>query len=242
MSSMIHHNRQSGFSAIEVLSVVIIIFVIGAVGVLLATRSNKKNAQKTDTTNQQSSTVTAPTAKDYTTYTNAVLGFSLAYPKDWGTVTVDNATAAPATGSTPDLRNAKKYPFYFGSLNFTITPKASFQLTGQKNGATYVPVLKNSYNYYVWKVVSVNAADRTDKIGDIYSAPVVTSTAGVQLYDFNWNDGNNNIKRWAFETKAGFVSLSLPAFGYQDKQPSAADAAVQQSIADTISKSIQLIY
>jgi hypothetical protein len=244
MSIIMNHHRQRGFSAIEALIIIVILCVVGAGGYLMFARNKDDKNKNTNTNTQQPNTDTAanaPAAKDYTSYINAALGFSFAYPKEWGEITL-SAPAAPATGATPDIKDAKKYPFYSGPLHFSVTPKASFQIRGQKYGATYVPVLKNSYNYYIWKVVSVNPADKIDKIGNTYSAPIVNSTAGVQLYDFNWSDEGHNTKRWAFETKAGFVELSLPYFGYADKQPTATDNTIHQSITDTISKSIQLIY
>jgi hypothetical protein len=248
MSTIIHKHRQSGFSAIEALIIIIIVSLLGVVA-FIALRSQSKPTDTNETTTQkQTDNTTAtktPGPKDYTTYTNAALGFSLAYPKDWGVITpTGDGTIPPVIGKTPDVPANKGYPFHHGPLTYSIATKANYSITGQKNGATYIPVLKNStYKNYVWKVVSVDPADITDKVGDIYEAPVVTSDAGVQLYDFNTNDGGLNTKRWAFETKAGFVTLALPAFGpANDTNPTAADTAAHQSIADAVRKSIQLIY
>jgi hypothetical protein len=234
-----NHIRQRGFSAIEVIIFIVVIGVLIGGGVLLMQRSKPDSAEVPQNSGTQNSST--PSAKDYATYTSADLGFSFSYPKDWGTIAA-SAAAVPATGTTPELRNSTKYPFYFGALNFSVSAKTNFQFTGQKYGATYTPVLKNSYNNYIWKVVAVNPADTTDRIGDTYDAPITTSTTGVQLYNFDWSDESHTTKRWVFETKAGFVQLSLPYFGYSDKQPSSADTATHQAIADAISKSVQLIY
>jgi type II secretory pathway pseudopilin PulG len=245
MSARINKQHQSGFSVIEALVILVVIAIVGGIVLVIALRNQAKVANKEANTTQQQTTAQAPRSKDYTTYTNAALGFSFAYPKDWGVITpTGDGTMPPVIGSTPDLKANKNYPFYQGALTYTIATRANYSITGQKKGATYVPVLKNStYNNYVWKVISVNPADITDKIGDIYNAPVVTSDAGVQLYDFNYNDSNLNTIRWAFETKAGFVTLSLPAFGPKnDKNPAVADSTAHQSISNAIRKSIQLIY
>jgi Tfp pilus assembly protein PilV len=249
MSARINKQYQLGFSVIEALVIIVIIAIMGSVVLVVVLRGQAKTAnKKADTTQQQTTAATTtqtPASKDYTTYTNATLGFSFAYPKDWGTITfTGNGTIPPVIGSTPDLKANNNYPFYQGALTYTIATRANYSIAGQKKGATYIPVLKNStYNNYVWKIIAVDPADIADKIGDIYDAPVITSDAGVQLYDFNYNDSNLNTIRWAFETKAGFVTLSLPAFGPKnDKNPSAADSAAHQSISNNIRKSVQLIY
>ncbi len=249
--SAIHssHTRQSGFSVFLVLGIVVVVAIIG-VSLLVsslrkqadtATRQEQKATQNTHTTK-------TPSPNDYATYSSAALGFSFAYPKAWGALTVTgDGSMAPAVGSTTELKNNTDFPFHQGALTFSINTRSNYSITGQKHGATYVPVLKNTtYNNYVWKVVAVDPADITDKIGDLYSATLITSATGAQLYDFNYNDGQANIKRWAFETKAGFVTLAMPAYGPAGGPggiiPSAADDAAQQAIANTIAKSIQLIY
>jgi|GEM_PF-2429454 len=239
------HNSQAGFGPLEILIVIIVVCALlgGAIFLGMHNQTKQPSDQPSTTTGSTTPKTTTPSAKDYTTYTNTSLGFSFAYPKAWGAITASNNTAAPAIGATPVV-TSKSYPFHYGTLNFAIKAKSDYQITGQTHGATYVPVLKNSsYSNYVWKVVSVDPADITDKVGDIYEAPTRVSNSGVQLYDFNYSDSGVNTKRWSFETKAGFVTLAMPAYGPSTQhQPTAADDAAQLSIANAIAASVQLIY
>jgi prepilin-type N-terminal cleavage/methylation domain-containing protein len=85
---------QAGFSILEILLVVTIVGILTFVGWRVwdsqtsdttsrdskqSTNSNKKGTRSTDTTSK----ALASTPKDWSTYTNKVLGISFAYPKDW---------------------------------------------------------------------------------------------------------------------------------------------------------------
>lgn len=242
-------HKQSGFSITVVIVIIVVVAALGFTALVVSLKQQAESANKQDNTTATkpgAGTITkTPASTDYTTYLNTALGFSLAYPKDWGALTLTGDTASlPTSGTVPALQNNRSYPFHQGALHFTVDSKANYTITGQLKAATYVPVLKNStYSNYVWKVIAVDPADITDKVGDIYNAPVSTSDSGAQLYDFNFNEGDNNTKRWVFETKAGFVTLMLPAFGpNNNQQPTAMDANAHQAISEAIRKSVQLIY
>jgi len=203
---------EKGFGLPHVLLLVIVVGLVVFVGWRV---SDLKNSKTTTSSASQSST-TETVDRSYTMpkgFTVAKLSdstISIAYPTDWGTLgpvsKANEATFTDATTLTDVSIGSEKLD---GTLRVSLFPLQGFSIIAAKYGAT-VEAVKNATGYS-WKVVSVNPADTTDKVGDTVNYHAITTKQGLTAYDFTWSDEGTNHSRWVVLTPRGFLEIDLPA-------------------------------
>jgi hypothetical protein len=241
--------NQKGFSAVEGLLIFVVVGLIGFVGwYVWHSKNSTKNSSTTSST-----TSTQPTTKDttpkkeefklpegYISYKSSSPGFSMAYPKDWGDLAAPTDSNLGYTAATKYIDNKTIGDSWLqGYFGYSLSDKSTFKISTKKYGATVAPTKSGSG--YTWKVVEVNPADTTDKVGDTYTVKTLTSTSGVTLYDFSWQDEGATHSTFVFEANNKFVTVSLPAILRQFMDTvSAKDMDLYNTIAKNIQSSVAL--
>lgn len=206
--------QQKGFSAIEVIIVIVLLGLLGSAGWLFihkqneskTTASKTSSSSKSDAKKDQQSTTKTPS--DFQSFSDTTHGFMFAYPKAWGDFKPQtDSTIGHFTDVTSDL-----------SLSFGTSSKLSGRMwtsaaptssTG-KYGATLQPTKQN--NSYTWKVIEVNPANTTNKVGDNYAVKTFKNAHDITIYDFQWSDEGTTYAAWEFVAGGEFYRLTLPGF------------------------------
>lgn len=205
--------QQKGFSAIEVIIVIVILGLLGGAGWLFIHKQNEDKTNSKTTKTSKSTTKTSQESTfevpaDFKTYTSIDGDYQISYPGTWGTLaSTDGATIA--TSMIDNLRIGSS-----SQLDGHLTIAQVSSVVTKKYGATIKPVKDNSS--YIWKVVEVNPADETDKVGDTYPVKSFKNAHNVTMYDFQYQDEDSIHKSYVLRVGNSFYQISLPSFWTAD--------------------------
>lgn len=167
--------------------------------------TSNNNASNSTDNSQQNAALTG-----YSAYKNQNLGFTFAYPKEWGSLTEstpasDNVVLAAATADTTGKNGAE----ISGKVQLTVSKKEGYQVVAAKAGPTVQP--NNQGGTYTWKVTAIEPGDTTHKVGDAYPVPIARKAGSLTVFDFTNHDNSCTQARWVFEANGGYVELTAPS-------------------------------
>jgi hypothetical protein len=117
----------------------------------------------------------------YTQYTYDEIGFSFAYPKEWGTLAALTDTKLWGTALTPNIDNLSiGNAWLSGRFGFSVNEMKSFNIVAGKYGSTVRPVKDNGL--HSWRVVENNPTTEGYTIGDTYPIKSAKNANGVTIY------------------------------------------------------------
>jgi hypothetical protein len=166
------------------------------------------------------------------TYSNAELGFTMAFPKSWGELK-PTGEAGLLNLATPSLQAYSLSE----AMQVRVRPMAEYRHAANEQGVLIAPQAKGAG--YEWLIVDKGSA-KTAPVGRPFSpAPSLAKSSGkTVVYRILNGRANCTFVTYAFPAGANFVSVRLPSFCVSDKP---ADADIQVGHKNDYEKQQSLI-
>lgn len=173
-------------------------------------------------------------------FTNRQYNFSVAFPASWGGLSGQaNIGKATLLAQTKEVSEPMGASQAFGTFTIGIYPARDFQISQVSLGSMLQPVEKDGV--YTWKVASLAADDKKNRVGDLIPVATSKNAAGVTIYDFNWTIQGDQQSRWAFRSKDNFIVMVLPPLNRADKSaPSEDDIKQYRQFTTAVVSSVSL--
>lgn len=211
-------NNQKGFGVVEALVIIVILGFVGFGGWYIWQKGQKNESNQSNANVNDKDSGKGQTQKDsykvpegYTVYENKELGFTFAYPKEYGSFSsqgeVSGAqiikSAVPKTQYGPGINGA------FQIYTYATADQA---ITSRKYG----PQIKLQNGK--WIVTEANEADVIgNKVGDVYkdfegNVPASQVNKGLAVYTLKSGDEGSEMDRLVFVAKGKLHEIYMPTF------------------------------
>ncbi len=201
---------QRGFTAIEIILVAITVAVLGLAGWVLyqnnygtteVADTNQEQKQKTETEKEKSNT-----PEGWTEYRDKELGFSFAYPQEWGEIQVKEDTGSSGKRYFASFSNNSTVSFSGASLDFR-AQRGGGVFTGKNKGwekenSTYYFIRNYSDDRYRSETTDVRefkAQNTTGLYQENLDPSAMREAAEVYTLSFNISSGPYHGLAFAYE-------------------------------------------
>jgi len=211
-------NNQKGFGVVEALVIIVILGFVGFGGWYIWQKGQKNESNQSNANVNDKDSGKGQTQKDsykvpegYTVYENKELGFTFAYPKEYGSFSSQGEvsgtqiikSAVPKTQYGPGINGA------FQIYTYATADQA---ITSRKYG----PQIKLQNGK--WIVTEANEADVIgNKVGDVYkdfegNVPASQANKGLAVYTLKSGDEGSEMDRLVFVAKGKLHEIYMPTF------------------------------
>jgi hypothetical protein len=211
--------KERGFVSLALIGALILVVAVGIVGWLIYREQTKEKAliEQTAATSEEAikhvGQVYAPqTPEGYVKYSNQVLGFSIALPREYGEISEVSDMEGTLTLRSLVLGEMKYGPGINGGFTIIGYTSANQEIVSRKYGPNI------SLNNGEWIVTQISDSDmQGSKIGDVYkgyddAVPARQKNGSLTIYSLNGGDEGTTYYRLAFVVKNRLIVVVLPDF------------------------------